>query len=119
MVSWVVGGVVVVGAMVDPEAGAIDSEAGAEEEVPPLEADMAPELAGALAEAFEPASEADIAPSVEAAGAVSSAGLLQAATDRAAAPAARIISLFMAFSRTRSPGPERPAIIGSRDRLAG
>jgi hypothetical protein len=74
-VSWVVGGVVVVaGAMAEPEAGAMDSEAGADDDIEPLDGAIAPEPAGALAEALEPTSEADIAPSVEAAGAVSSAG---------------------------------------------
>jgi hypothetical protein len=106
-VSEVVGGVRVIGApdMPEDDAGAMDSEdgaiapeAGALDEVLP-DADMAPELAGALAEALEPESDADIAPSVEAAGAVSEAGFWQAAIDRAAAPAARMISLFMAFSR--------------------
>jgi hypothetical protein len=123
MVSCVVGGIVVVvvgSDMAEDEAGAVFSEDGADEDVmAPLDGAMAPELAGALVEASEPASAADMAPSVEAAGAVSWAGFWQAAIDRAAAPAARISRVFMAFSGRNRLGRGWPAVIGACDRLAG
>ena len=103
--------------MVVPEAdaGAMLSEAGAEDDIAPLDGAMlplagamAPELAGAMDEVFEALSVADMAP-FAVAGAGSSAGLLQAETDRAATPAATIIRVFMEFSQRRPPGPEWPA----------
>lgn len=104
------------------DAGAMLPEAGADEDMAPLDGAIlppagamlplagaiAPELAGAMAEVFEALSVADIAPPVVAGG-VSSAGLLQALTDRAATPAATIIRVFMDFSQRRPPGPEWPA----------
>lgn len=111
-----------------PDAGAIRSGAGLDDDIAPpagavlpldgaiapldgamlpLAGAMAPELAGAMAEVSEALSAADIAPPVVA-GAGSSAGLLQAATDRAARPAAAIIRVFMDFSQDDRLGPVGP-----------
>lgn len=77
---------------------------------PELAGAIAPELAGAIAEVFDALSAADMAPSVVA-GAAGSAGLLQAATDSAATPAARIIRVFMDVSQKRPPRPGWPAFL--------